>query len=135
MMKYIVLLVIFVCLVAIGFILLSGSDFIFLTLPGNMPLGNIMAALGFMLPSVGINYFMSDIERFRVLRKISLIASCIWLPLSMALSGNLQLTFEYYNFRVWLCFSLIVSVLIMFTLIHSIIYCIVNQRARRLNQV
>jgi hypothetical protein len=109
---------------------LSGNDFIFLTLPGNIPLGNVIAAFCFILPSFGVYYFMNDIVRFKNLRKISWITSCMWLPFSMALSGNLQLTFEGYSFGFWVIFSFVVSALIMFTLIHSIVYCIQNLRVR-----
>lgn len=129
-MKNTVLFIVFAIFIAFCFLLLSGNDFIFLTLPGNIPLGNVIAAFCFILPSFGIYYFMNDIVRFKNLRKISWITSCMWLPFSMALSGNLQLTFEGYSFGFWVIFSFVVSALIMFTLIHSIVYCIQNLRVR-----
>lgn len=133
-MKKTVLFIFFALFVASCFLLFSGNAFIFLTLPGNIPLGNFIAALCFMLPSFGVHYFMNDIARYKNLRKISWISSCVWLPFSMALSGNLQLTFEGYSFGVWVIFSCVVSALIIFTLIHSIVYCIKNLRVRCLNQ-
>jgi hypothetical protein len=129
-MKNTVLFIVFAIFIAFCFMLFSGNDFIFLTLPGNIPLGNVIAAFCFILPSFGIYYFMNDIARFKNLRKISWITSCMWLPFSMALSGNLQLTFEGYSFGFWVIFSFVVSALIMFTLIHSIVYYIQNLRVR-----
>jgi hypothetical protein len=133
-MKNTVLLIVFTLFVVICFLLFSGNDFIFLTLPGNIPLGNVIAALCFILPSFGVQYFMNDIARYKTLRKISLITSCIWLPMSMVLSGNLQLAFEGYSFGIWVFFSFVASALIIFTLIHSIVYCIKNLSERCLNK-
>lgn len=133
-MKNTVLFLVFALFVAICFLLFSGNDSMFLTLSGNIPLGNVIAALCFILPSFGAHYFMNDTARYKALRKISWITSCMWLPFSMALAGNLQLTFEGYSFGVWLTFSFFVSALIIFTLTHSIVYCIKNRRVRCLNQ-
>ncbi len=132
-MKSTVLLMFFLFFTAMCFLLFSGSDFVFLTLPGNIPLGNTIAALCFVLPSFGVLYFMGDIVRYKTLRKISLLTSCMWLPISMVLSGNLQLTFDNYRFKIWVLFSIAVSALIFFTLIHSMVYCIKNLRVKCLN--
>jgi hypothetical protein len=133
-MKNTVLFISFLLFAAVCFLLFSGNDFIFLVLPGDIPLGNVIAALCFILPSFGVKFFMNDIERYKTLRKISFITSCLWLPFSMILSGNLQLTFDDYNFEIWVLFSLAVSALIFFTLVHSMVYCIKNLIMRCLNQ-
>lgn len=133
-MKNIVLITVSAIFVAICFMLFNGNAVIFVTLPGKIPLGNVMAALCFILPSFGVQYFMQDVEKYKYLRGLSSVTSCIWLPFSMALSGDLQLTFELYSFGIWVIFSFVLSVLIIFTIIHSVVYYIKNMKVDGFNQ-
>lgn len=74
--------------------LVSGAAYLEWGLPGGLPLGNALAAVGL----AGLAGIAVEFSRQRsVLRKLSWISlglAVAWLPVSIALAGNLELTFS-----------------------------------------
>lgn len=133
-MKNAILFAVLLFFIIFCYLILSSNHLVFVTLPGNIPLGNIIAALCFILPSFGLKYHMADVAKFKSLRDFCWIASCLWLPVSMALSGNLQLTFVGINFAIWLIMSFVVGVSIIFALLHCVGYGITHLLLRYVKQ-
>ena len=74
--------------------LVSGASYLETELPGGLPIGNALTAIG-LSAAAGAAAALST--RRTVLRRLSmgsLIAAVIWLPVSIALAGNLALNFQ-----------------------------------------
>ena len=85
--------------------LVSGSSYSELALPGGLPFGNVLAALGLCsLAGAALSLSPPGTARRRFAR-IVLLASAAWLPLSVALAGNLALNFSGARGTVWLVVS------------------------------
>src|SRR5262245_51102101 len=86
----------------------SGATYLEAVLPGGLPFGNALTALG-LCAAAGVAVVLS--ARGTMLRAVSLtslIAAAAWLPASVALAGNLALNFGNGRGLVWVVFSLAV---------------------------
>ena len=85
--------------------LLSGGDYPERVLPGGLPVGNVLAAVG-LCSLAGAALFLSppDSVRHRA-SSLALVVAVIWLPLSVALAGNLALNFSGPLGATWLTVS------------------------------
>jgi len=89
--------------------LVYGASYLELPLPGGLPIGNLLAALG-LCAIPGAALALSP--RGTALRKASgtlLICASLWLPLSVVLAGNLQLNFGDGRGASWLALSAVVG--------------------------
>ena len=84
---------------------LTGADYLDYVLPGELPLGNVLAAALFLGIS-GAAYLLAK-ER-KVLGRIAAIvlaASVLWLPVSIVLARNPSLNFSGWNGTLWFLFT------------------------------
>lgn len=104
-MQRLTALVLFVlAAVSIG-VLVSGASYTEWVLPGGLPLGNALAAIG-LCSLAGSAYSLCSVGSFR--RRISqavLVVTVLWLPVSIALAGNLELNFSGSRGTAWLVIS------------------------------
>jgi len=86
-----------------------GATFLGQRLPGGLPLGNLLAAL---VPcgSAGAALVLSKPgTALRIASGIALAAAVLWLPVSVALAGNVELNFSGTRGPAWLALSLVVA--------------------------
>jgi len=104
MSKLIALLLLTVAAFSVGS-LVSGARYSEWVLPGGLPLGNVLAAAG-LCSLAGTAFHLSPLDSIR--RRVSavtLLAAAVWLPLSIALAGNLTLNFSGYRGTAWLAIT------------------------------
>jgi len=84
--------------------LVAGAGYLQAPLPGGLPLGNALAALGFSaIAGTGVT-----IARRGVVRRmacVALLAALAWLPVSIAMAGNLTLVFQGARGDAWIAWS------------------------------
>ena len=98
----------------------AGADYLLWILPGGMPLGNALAAVG-LTSAAGAAYGVSRPRSFlRWLSVTSLFLSVIWLPVSIGLAGNLELNLSGRQGDLWLHLSLVTFVLAIISLIWAL---------------
>ena len=90
--------------------LASGAPCLDIALPGGLPVGNVPPALGLCaMPASG-----AVIAHRRLMRRIALaalIAAIAWLPVSIAMAGNLRLVFSGARGDAWIAWSASVAIL------------------------
>ena len=95
-------------LVVAAFALLSlvlGAPYLESQLPGGLPIGNALAAVGLCAAAgaaVGLSAGCTALRRLSV---ASLLGALAWLPVSIALAGNLDLNFHGGHGMAWLVLS------------------------------
>lgn len=93
--------------------LASGAAYLEWGLPGGLPLGNVLAA-AVLASLAGIAVEFS--RQRSVLRKASWVAlglALAWLPVSIALAGNLMLTFSGGRGTPWVGLTLGIAVVVL----------------------
>jgi hypothetical protein len=89
-------------------------------LPGGLPLGNALASIG--LCSLACSaFFLSPLRSIR--RRISatiLLAAALWLPISIALAGNLALNFSGSRGTIWFVISFATAIAVLCSLLLAI---------------
>jgi len=86
-------------------VLISGVSYSEWVLPGGLPLGNLLAALGLCcLAGSACKLNRVGTVRHRISRAV-LVATLLWLPVSIALAGNLELNFTGSRGTAWLVLS------------------------------
>ena len=85
-------------------------------LPGSLPLGNLLTA-AVLCATAGASVALGLPDtRLRTVAQLSLLAAVAWLPLSIALAGNLALNFTGWRGTAWLVASLAIVVVVLATL-------------------
>ena len=86
--------------------LVSGASYLETMLPGGLPLGNALTAIGLCAAAGSAVGLSARGTALRLVSVASLIGAAAWLPASIALAGNLTLNF-FHGGRgdVWLVFS------------------------------
>ena len=101
-------------LAAISFgVLVSGGSYSERVLPGGLPLGNALATIG-LCSLAGSAFNFSPVGSVR--RRISgvvFISAMLWLPISIALAGNLALNFSGFRGTVWLVISSVTAIAVL----------------------
>lgn len=91
----------------------AGADYLEWRLAGGLPLGNVLAAAGL----VGLAALAVELSRQRsVLRAaswVSLGLAVAWLPVSIALAGNLELTFSGARGTLWVGLTLGIAAVVL----------------------
>jgi len=110
--------------------LLSGARYLEFVLPGGLPAGNAIAAIG-LASAAALPILLSSAGS--VLRRVAwaaLAAAACWLPLSIALAGNLALNFASGSGSIWLGFTLAVIFYVLCTLAWAVVSRLVARRRR-----
>lgn len=100
--------------------LAAGAPWLGAALPGGLPSGNALAALGLSAPA-GAALILA--ARGSVLRRAAtavLVGAVAWLPVSVALAGNLALNFEGARGPLWLAGTLVVLAAAIGTLLWAL---------------
>ncbi len=111
-------------LILAAFALLSlvfGASYLETTLPGGLPIGNALAAIVLCAAAgsaVGLSARRTALRRLSV---ISLVGAVAWLPLSIALAGNLNLNFHGDNGVIWLTLSAVIAAIVLCALIWALV--------------
>ena len=92
--------------------LTSGATYLENVLPGGLPVGNALAALGVCAAAGTALALSARGTKLRAIAVASLIAAAAWLPVSIALAGNLALNFHGSRGSAWVVFSLGVLALV-----------------------
>ena len=101
--------------------LVCGAAYLETLLPGGLPIGNALAAFG-LCAVAGMAVALSVRgTALRIMSLVSLLAAAAWLPVSVALAGNLALNFGGGRGLIWLVLSLVVGVGAFCTLIWAMI--------------
>lgn len=106
-------------LIVAAFSILSlalGAPYLETLLPGGLPMGNALAAVGLCAAAgaaVGLSARRTALRRVSV---ASLIGAIAWLPASIALAGNLNLNFHGGDGTAWLVLSVAISAAVLCSL-------------------
>ena len=101
--------------------LLAGGTLLEAPLPGGLPLGNLVTACTLCAPAgvaVGLSPQKTLVRYFSL---ASLVAACAWLPVSIALAGNLSLNFEGASGEMWLVLNLVTFVAVYCSLAWALV--------------
>ena len=85
--------------------LVSGASYLEAALPGGLPIGNALSAIGLCVVAGSAAGLSARGTRLRSFSVATLIASVAWLPASIALAGNLALNFHGDRRTAWLALS------------------------------
>jgi hypothetical protein len=108
----------------------SGAGYLEAVLPGGLPVGNAVAALG-LVAAAGVPVLLSQPgSTLRVAALLTLCAAVAWLPISIALAGNLALNFTSWRGSAWLGFSLVVHFAVLGTLAWALVGRLLAMRRR-----
>jgi hypothetical protein len=94
-------------------VLVFGASYSERALPGGLPLGNVLASIG-LCSFAGTAFYLSPVASIR--RRISgvvLLAAILWLPISIALAGNLALNFSGFRGTVWMIISYATAIAVL----------------------
>jgi hypothetical protein len=90
--------------------LVRGATYLEAVLPGGLPLGNVLVAVALCAIAGSALVLSEGDTALRIAALASLLAALVWLPVSIALSGNLGLNFDGDRAVTWLVFSFVVAV-------------------------
>jgi hypothetical protein len=110
--------------------LLSGASYLEVVLPGGLPAGNAVAAIGLVAAAALPVLLSSAGSVLRGAALVALAAAACWLPLSIALAGNLALNFAIGSGSIWLGFTLAVILFVLCTLVWALVSRLVAIRRR-----
>lgn len=99
-------------LVALG----SGTDALNRSLPGGLPLGNVLALVLLLAPAVVACRLSRPGSLCRRASTLATFAAAAWLPVSILLAGNLNLDFTGTRGEAWVWLTLVTAVLVLVTL-------------------
>lgn len=85
--------------------LVSGASYLETLLPGGLPLGNALTAVGLCAAAGSAVGLSARRTALRLVSVVSLVGAAAWLPVSIALAGNLTLNFHGSRGGTWLAFS------------------------------
>ena len=84
--------------------LIAGAPYVETTLPGGLPLGNALAALGLCAVAATARQ-LARRGMVRHVANAALLVAAAWLPVSIALAGNLALVFSGARGDAWIAWS------------------------------
>lgn len=111
--------------------LASGAAFLDAPLPGGLPLGNALAALG-LCAAAGAAIGLGGAGTLRRAVAIAaLLSAAAWLPTSVMLAGNLALNFGGGRGQAWMAISLATVLLVAISLAWAVIAALLSLCRRR----
>lgn len=111
--------------------LMSGESFLEVPLPGGLPAGNLLAAIALCSLAVAAVGLSRPGTLLWHLSITSLLAASAWLPVSIALAGNLALNFDGFRGQLWIWMSLAVIALVLLAALAAAIDRLVRKRLAR----
>ena len=100
--------------------LARGARYLETLLPGGLPLGNALVALGLCAMAGAAVVLSVRGSALRAASIVALVGAALWLPMSIALAGNLELNFGDGRGAVWLAFSVAVLAAACVTLLWAL---------------
>jgi len=100
--------------------LVRGAPYLETPLPGGLPLGNGLVALGLCALAAAAVVLSGRGSTLRAASLFSLLAAVLWLPVSVILAGNSQLNFSGGRGSAWLALSVAVFAVTCFTLLWAL---------------
>ncbi|GAA5075279.1 hypothetical protein [Lysobacter panacisoli] len=110
--------------------LVAGAPWLEHTLPGGLPLGNALAAVGLCALAGAAVLLAGRRGMVRVAALGALALAVVWLPVSVAMAGNLTLVFSGGRGDAWIALSLATVVAVLCALAIASATALVR-RARR----
>jgi len=110
--------------------LVSGASYLEFALPGGLPAGNALAAIVLVSAAAVPVLLSSRGSALRAIALATLAAAAAWLPLSIALAGNLALNFASGRGSIWLGFTLAVIVAVLCMLAWALVSRLAAMRRR-----
>lgn len=113
--------------------LITGAPYIEMSLPGGLPLGNALAALGLC----AVAAMARQLARRSVLRHMAnaaLALAAAWLPVSIALAGNLALVFSGGRGDAWIAWSAVALIAAFASLAFAAMQLIIAALHRRFSR-
>ena len=111
--------------------LVSGGSYLDFLLPGGLPVGNALAAIGLACAAAIPVALSHPGSLLRAVAMGTLAAAATWLPVSIALAGNLSLNFGGVRGSIWLGFNLVLNIAVLFTLTWALVSHLVARRRAR----
>ena len=102
--------------------LVSGAAYLETMLPGGLPVGNALTAIGLCAAAGSAVGLSARRTTLRLVSVASLIGAAAWLPVSIALAGNLTLNFHGGRGSVWLALSAIIAAAVLCALGWALFY-------------
>lgn len=102
--------------------LLFGAEHLQYALMGGLPLGNLVAATGLIAVAWAALDLLPRRGRGRVIGVVSLLVAVAWLPLSIALAGNLALVFSGGRGDAWMALTAATVALVLCVLSASLLW-------------
>jgi hypothetical protein len=96
--------------------LVSGASYLETSLPFGLPVGNALTAIGLCAAAASAVGLSARRTALRLVSVASLIGAAAWLPVSIALAGNLTLNFYGDRGGVWLVFSAVIAAAVLYAL-------------------
>lgn len=129
MPKLIALLLLATAGLSIG-TLVSGSGYSERALPGGLPFGNVLAATT-LCSLAGAAFALSPPGSIRRrVSRMTLLVAALWLPISVALAGNLALNFSGYRGTVWLAMTSVTTIAVLICLAWAVAGLLLGFRRR-----
>ena len=100
--------------------LVHGASYLETSLPGGLPLGNGLVALGLCALAGAAVVLSAQGSALRAASLVSLAGTALWLPISVILAGNSQLNFSGARGSVWMALSVAVFAAACFTLLWAL---------------
>lgn len=100
--------------------LVFGASYLEAALPGGLPLGNALAALGLCAMAGAAVTLSVRRTALRAVSLASLAAAVAWLPASVVFAGNLALNFVSGRGEAWLALSAVVVVGVLCSLLWAL---------------
>ena len=101
--------------------LVFGASYLETMLPGGLPVGNALASICLCAAAGAAIGLSARRTALRLVSVASLIGAVAWLPVSVALAGNLTLNFQGGNGAVWLALSTAIAATVLCALTWALI--------------
>jgi hypothetical protein len=111
-------------LVIAAFALLSlvyGASYLETMLPGGLPIGNALTAIGLCAAAGSAVGLSARRTALRLVSAAALIGAVLWLPVSIALAGNLTLNFDGDRGVAWLGLSVAIVAAVFLALAWALV--------------
>ena len=105
-----------------------GASFLDAALPGGLPFGNLLTALGLCAAAGAAVGLSAPGTVLRLAALMSLFGAVAWLPVSILLAGNLELNFPGERGFAWMVFSLVVVLDVLSTLAWALVASLLAHR-------
>ncbi len=110
--------------------LVSGATYLEAVLPGGLPLGNALSALGPCAVAGAAVLLSAPRTALRAVSVASLIAAAAWLPVSIVLAGNLALNFQGWRGAAWFVYTIAVVAVAFGSFLWALVSALLAMRRR-----